>query len=72
MRNKLPTLRKNQGLSQNDLAVLLGVSRQTINAIEKGRYDPSLSLAFKLSRQFKLTIEEIFPQDENSSDHAIE
>ncbi len=35
-------------------------------------YDPSLSLAFKLSRQFKLTIEEIFPQDENSSDHAIE
>jgi len=72
MRNKLPTLRKNQGLSQNDLAVLLGVSRQTINAIEKGRYDPSLSLAFKLSRQIKLTIEEIFPQDENSSDHAIE
>lgn len=72
MRNKLPTLRKNQGLSQNDLAVLLGVSRQTINAIEKGRYDPSLSLAFKLSRQFILTIEEIFPQDENSSDHAIE
>ena len=56
MRNKLPTLRKNQGLSQNDLAVLLGVSRQTINAIEKGRYDPSLSLAFKLSRQFILTI----------------
>ena len=72
MRNKLPTLRKNQGLSQNDLAVLLGVSRQTINAIEKGRYDPSLSLAFKLSRQIKLTIEEIFPQDENSTDHAIE
>jgi putative transcriptional regulator len=53
-------LRTAKGLSQGELADLLGVSRQTINAIETGRYDPSLTLAARLARHFGLHIEEIF------------
>lgn len=64
MDNRLPELRKNQGWSQGDLAQQLGVSRQTVNALEKGRYDPSLPLAFKIARLFSLRIEEIFDDDE--------
>ena len=60
MNNRLRELRAAQGWSQAELAARLEVSRQTVNAIEKGRYDPSLPLAFKLARLFKLPIEEIF------------
>jgi len=60
MKNILRELRTEQGWSQGDLADRLEVSRQTINAIETGRYDPSLPLAFKISRQFKRPIEDIF------------
>lgn len=60
MDNNLQPLRKEQGWSQNDLAVHLGVSRQTVNALENGRYDPSLPLAFKIARLFEQSIEEIF------------
>ena len=60
MKNILRELRTERGWSQADLADRLEVSRQTINAIETGRYDPSLPLAFKISRQFKLKIEDIF------------
>jgi putative transcriptional regulator len=60
MRNDLRPLRARHGLSQADLAARLGVSRQTVNAIETGRYDPSLPLAFKISEVFGLTIEELF------------
>ncbi len=60
MNNKLPQLRDQNGWSQGALASRLGVSRQTINALEKGRYDPSLPLAFKIARLFKLSIEDIF------------
>ena len=49
-----------KGITQEDLAQALGVSRQTINAIEKGKYNPSLELAFKLASYFETTIEEIF------------
>jgi putative transcriptional regulator len=60
MTNRLRELRAAKGLSQADLAQALGVSRQTINAIETGKYDPSLPLAFKIARQFRMRIEDIF------------
>jgi putative transcriptional regulator len=60
MKSKLRELRAAREWSQSDLARKLGVSRQTINAIETGKYDPSLPLAFKVARLFKLTIEDIF------------
>ncbi|WP_144211346.1 helix-turn-helix transcriptional regulator [Shewanella donghaensis] len=63
MKNKLKVLRAERDLTQAQLADLLNVSRQTINAIEKGKFDPSLPLAFKAARLFGLTIEEVF-QDE--------
>jgi len=64
MKNKLKVLRAEGDLSQADLAHMAGVSRQTINAIETGKYDPSLPLAFKLAKLFKLTIEEVFDPDD--------
>lgn len=60
MKNKLRELRAARSWSQSNLAEQLSVSRQTINAIETGKYDPSLPLAFKLARLFALPIEEIF------------
>lgn len=60
MRNQLRELRATLEWSQSDLAHKLRVSRQTINAIETEKYDPSLPLAFKIGRLFKLSIEEIF------------
>lgn len=60
MRNRLRVLRAEREWSQADLAERTGVSRQTINAIETGKYDPSLPLAFELARVFGQTIEEIF------------
>ena len=64
MKNILSELRMKQGWSQQQIAELLGVSRQTINAIEKERYDPSLPLAFKIARLFGLSIEAIFQDEE--------
>ena len=64
MKNNLRVLRAERGWSQADLAERLGVSRQTVNAIETGRYDPSLPLAFGIARAFGKLIEEIFePED---------
>ena len=60
MKNRLRVLRAERDWSQADLAARTGVSRQTINAIETGKYDPSLPLAFELARVFGQTIEEIF------------
>lgn len=64
MRNRLKVLRAERDWSQADLAVALGVSRQTVNALETGRYDPSLPLAFKISRIFGQPIEQIFLDDD--------
>ena len=64
MKNKLRVLRAEYRFSQADLADKLGVSRQTINAIENDKYDPSLSLAFKISRLFKKPVEDIFEDGE--------
>lgn len=63
LRNRLRLLRAERGWSQAELAQRLGVSRQTVNAIETGRYDPSLPLAFALARLFERTIEELFEPD---------
>ena len=60
MKNRLKVLRAERDWSQADLAVALGVSRQTVNALEAGRYDPSLPLAFRIARVFHLPIESIF------------
>jgi putative transcriptional regulator len=60
LKNSLRELRAERGWSQGDLAAKLDVSRQTINAIETEKYDPSLPLAFKIARLFKVRIEDIF------------
>ena len=60
MNNSLKALRAERAWSQADLAAALGVSRQTVNALETGRYDPSLPLAFKIARVFAQPIESIF------------
>lgn len=60
MKNQLKELRSERGWSQAELAEHLGVSRQTVNAIETGKYDPSLPLAFKIAKLFEKKIEDIF------------
>ena len=60
MNNRLKDLRAERGWSQGDLATALGVSRQTVNALETGRYDPSLPLAFQIAALFAARIEDIF------------
>ncbi len=63
MKNRLKVLRAERGWSQQDLAERLEVSRQSVNAIETGRYDPSLPLVFRIADAFALTIEQIFERD---------
>ena len=63
MKNRLKVLRAERDWTQADLADALDVSRQTINAIEKGKYDPSLPLAFKIARVFETQIEAIFMEE---------
>ncbi|CBL03346.1 MULTISPECIES: helix-turn-helix transcriptional regulator [Gordonibacter] len=60
MENRLEEIRKARGIKQEDLATELGVSRQTISSLEKGRYNPSILLAFKIARHFDLSIEDVF------------
>ncbi len=64
MRNRLEEIRKQHGIKQEDLASALQVSRQTIGSLENGRYNPSIILAFKIARFFKMSIEEIFIYEE--------
>lgn len=63
MKNRLKVLRAERDWSQQALADLIGVSRQSVNAIETGKYDPSLPLAFKIAEIFAMRIEEIFERD---------
>ena len=65
MTNRLRVLRAEQNWSQMELGMRVGVSRQTINAIETGKYDPSLPLAMKIARLFGQTVEEVFALEEN-------
>lgn len=65
LKNKLEELRKARGIKQEELAEVLEVSRQTIGSLENGRYNPSILLAFKISRFFELPIEEVFIYEED-------
>ena len=67
MKNRLEMLRKERGVRQEDLAQALGVSRQTVISLEKGKYNPSLALAFKLARYFALPVEEIFDDSDEQA-----
>ena len=64
MKNRLEELRKDRGISQEQLAEVLEVSRQTIGSLENGRYNPSIILAFKIARYFNMSIEDIFIYEE--------
>ncbi len=64
MKNRLEEIRKQNGLTQEELAEKLEVSRQTISSLESGRYNPSILLAFKIAKMFNLSIEEIFIYEE--------
>ena len=68
MKNRLKILRSERDWSQGELAQRLGVSRQSVNAIETGKYDPSLPLAFKIARVFDLSIEAIFEDEAAAQD----
>lgn len=65
MKNRLEEIRKERGIKQEELAKILEVSRQTIGSLENGRYNPSITLAFKIARYFNMTIEEIFIYEED-------
>lgn len=65
MKNRLESIRNEQGISQEELAKALEVSRQTISSLENGRYNPSIILAFKIARYFNRTIEEVFIYEED-------
>ena len=70
MKNRLTVLRAERGWSQAELAQRLGVSRQTVNAVENGRYDPSLPLAFAIGHVFDLAIESVFTPDSARRGHG--
>ena len=60
MKNRIEEIRNEKGIRQDDLAKLMGVSRQTISSLENGRYNPSILLAYKIAKYFRVTIEEVF------------
>lgn len=64
MNNRIKALRQSKGLSQEALAKACGVTRQTVNAIENNKYDPTLSLAFSLAAELGVTVDELFQQNE--------
>ena len=64
MKNRLEEIRKERGIKQEELAAALEVSRQNIGSLENGRYNPSITLAFKLARYFDMSIEDIFIYEE--------
>ena len=60
MKNKIEQIRKERGIRQEEFAKFMGVSRQTISSLENGRYNPSITLAYKIAKFFNMTIEEVF------------
>jgi len=68
LKNRIETIRSERGIRQDELAKELGVSRQTISSLENGRYNPSIILAYKISKFFNMTIEEIFCFEEEEDE----
>ncbi|MGI5928995.1 helix-turn-helix transcriptional regulator [Pseudoflavonifractor sp.] len=68
MKNRLEELRKARGMTQEELAEALEVSRQTVGSLENGRYNPSILLAFRIARLFETTIEEVFLYEEQGAE----
>ena len=64
MKNRIEEIRKERGVRQEELAKFMGVSRQTISSLENGRYNPSITLAYKIAKYFDMTIEEVFVFEE--------
>ena len=64
MKNRIEDIRKEKGIRQEELAKSMGVSRQTISSLENGRYNPSITLAYKIAKYFNMSIEEIFIYEE--------
>ena len=64
MKNRIEEIRKERGIKQEEFAKAMGVSRQTISSLENGRYNPSITLAYKIAKHFGLSIEEVFIFDE--------
>ena len=64
MKNRIEAIRKERGIRQEEFAKSMGVSRQTISSLENGRYNPSITLAFKIAKYFGMTIEEVFVFEE--------
>ena len=64
MKNRIEQIRKERGIRQDELAKLMGVSRQTISSLETGKYNPSIYLAYKIAKYFEMTIEDVFIFDE--------
>ena len=64
MKNRIEEIRSAKGIRQEELARLLGVSRQTVSSLENGSYNPSITLAFKIARLFEMTIEDVFVFEE--------
>jgi len=60
LKNRIEEIRKEKNILQDELAKVLGVSRQTISSLENGRYNPSITLAYKIAKYFKMTIEDVF------------
>ena len=60
MKNRIEEIRKEKGINQEELAKMMGVSRQTISSLENGRYNPSILLAYKIAKYFDMSIEEVF------------
>lgn len=64
MKNRIEAIRKERGILQDEMAKAMGVSRQTISSLENGRYNPSITLAYKIAKYFDMTIEEVFVFEE--------
>ncbi|WP_303871096.1 helix-turn-helix transcriptional regulator [Acetobacterium wieringae] len=71
MKNRLEEVRKLKGIKQEELALALEVSRQTIGSLENGRYNPSIILAFKIARYFEMSIEDIFIYEEEKNEASV-
>lgn len=67
LKNRLEEIRKERGITQEELAKILEVSRQTVGSLENGRYNPSIILAFKIARYFEMAIEDIFIYEEENN-----